>query len=125
QSLEQELITEEKKLAESLEQVEAKGQVGYIRLAAQVDNYRKTRANDRGTVEKEAKARVLSAVLPTIDKFEKAEEVLSLQTENERKFNSNYQAMYRQLKEVFAKIGATDYFAAVGEKYNVLRHDKV
>ena len=50
---------------------------------------------------------------------------LTLETENEIKFNSNYQALYRQLKEVYAKIGASDFYGVVGENFESRRHEKV
>ncbi|CAM9306797.1 unnamed protein product, partial [Laminaria digitata] len=53
------------------------------------------------------------------------EQELTLETENEIKFNGNYQALYRQLKDVFTKIGATDFFGVVGEKFDSRRHIKM
>lgn len=50
---------------------------------------------------------------------------LKLETENEVKFNNSYQSMYRQLKDVYSKIGASNYFAVVGEVYEWFRHEKV
>ena len=53
------------------------------------------------------------------------EQELTLETENEIKFNGNYQALYRQLKDVYTKIGASDFFGVVGEKFDSRRHIKV
>lgn len=52
-------------------------------------------------------------------------QTLKLETENEVKFNNSYQALYRQLKDVYSKIGATDFFGVVGEKFVYSRHEKV
>lgn len=52
-------------------------------------------------------------------------QVLEIKTENEVKFNKSYQALYRQLKDVYTKIGATDFFGVVGEKFIYSRHEKV
>lgn len=51
--------------------------------------------------------------------------MLKTETENEVKFNNSYQALYRQLKDVYAKVGATDFFGVVGEKFVYSRHEKV
>lgn len=48
-----------------------------------------------------------------------------LETENEIRFNGNYQAMYRQMKEVFANLGACDFYGVVGEAFDARRHQKV
>lgn len=50
---------------------------------------------------------------------------LNLETENEIKFNRNYQALYKQLKDVYTKIGASDFYGVVGEKFEWRRHEKV
>ena len=52
-------------------------------------------------------------------------QALKVETENEIKFNNSYQALYRQLKDVYTKIGATDFFGVVGEKFFFSRHEKV
>ncbi|CAN0348730.1 unnamed protein product, partial [Hapterophycus canaliculatus] len=51
-------------------------------------------------------------------------QALNVETENEIKFNNSYQALYRQLKDVYTKIGATDHFGVVGEKFVYSRHEK-
>lgn len=50
---------------------------------------------------------------------------IKLETENEIKFNNSYQSLYRQLKDVYTKSGASNYFAVEGEKYDWMRHEKV
>lgn len=52
-------------------------------------------------------------------------QALKTETENEIKFNNSYQALYRQLKDVYTKIGATDHFGVVGEKFVYSRHERV
>lgn len=57
--------------------------------------------------------------------FGRPRQALKTETENEVKFNNSYQALYRQLKDVYTKIGATDFFGVVGEKFVYSRHEKV
>lgn len=53
------------------------------------------------------------------------DQVLKTETENEVKFDKSYQALYRQLKDVYTKCGATDFFGVVGEDFVYARHEKV
>lgn len=50
---------------------------------------------------------------------------LPLSTENEEKFHRNYQSLYRQLKTVYDKIGATEFSPAIREPFDPVRHEKV
>lgn len=50
---------------------------------------------------------------------------LKVETENEIKFNKSYQALYRQLQVTYTKLGATDFYGVVGEKFDARRHQKV
>ncbi|CBN77860.1 co-chaperone grpE family protein [Ectocarpus siliculosus] len=122
--LEKELMKEENRLRDVQDSVQEKGQMGFLRMAAQVDNFRKSSGAGTGDYEADAKAAVLRAMLPAFEPFEAAEEALNLATETEVKYNKSYQALYRQLKDVFTKIGATDFFGVVGEKFVYTRHEK-
>eukprot|EP00903_Cladosiphon_okamuranus_P016409 g15130.t1 len=124
QDLEKELLAEENKLRDAQDSIQEKGQMGFLRMAAQVDNFRKTSGLGTGDYEADAKAAVLKAMLPAFEPFEAAKDALKTETENEVKFNNSYQALYRQLKDVYTKIGATDFFGVVGEKFVYSRHEK-
>lgn len=49
--------------------------MGFLRMAAQVDNFRKTSGVGTGDYEADAKAAVLTAMLPAFEPFEAAKEV--------------------------------------------------
>ena len=49
--------------------------MGFLRMAAQVDNFRKTSGVGTGDYEADAKATVLTAMLPAFEPFEAAKEV--------------------------------------------------
>ncbi|CAB1113352.1 unnamed protein product [Ectocarpus sp. CCAP 1310/34] len=117
-------MKEENRLRDVQDSVQEKGQMGFLRMAAQVDNFRKSSGAGTGDYEADAKAAVLRAMLPAFEPFEAAEEALNLETETEVKYNKSYQALYRQLKDVFTKVGATDFFGVVGEKFVYTRHEK-
>lgn len=75
QDLEKELRVEENKLRDAQDSIEAKGQTGFLMMAAQVDNFRKSSGVGTGDYEADAKAAVLTAMLPAFEPFEAAEEV--------------------------------------------------
>ncbi|KAG5192137.1 GrpE-domain-containing protein [Tribonema minus] len=118
----------EARLAAAQESIKEKGKTGYVRLAAEVDNYRKRRNLDQKKLQAEAMARVLRSFEPVLEAFEAVvdgETDLKLETEQEQMFNSNYQALYRQLADVYTKLGVTDFFGVQGETYDGIRHEKV
>lgn len=75
QELERELTLEEARLMDTVDAASDKGQLGFLKKAAMVDNFRKSGAGDTGQYEASAKADVLKALLPTLAAFEAAEEV--------------------------------------------------
>ncbi|CAM9805592.1 unnamed protein product [Pylaiella littoralis] len=125
EDLEKELILEENKLRDAEDSVDKRGQTGFLMMAAKVDNFRKASGAGTGDFEADAKSAVLRGILPAFEPFEAAAEVLKTETENEVKFDKSYQALYRQLKDVYTKCGATDFFGVVGEDFVYARHEKV
>jgi molecular chaperone GrpE (heat shock protein) len=97
QELEAAVRTAEKRHAAAQESMKERGKTGYLRLAAEVDNYRKRRNLDRDGLQREAVVRALKSFVPVMEGFETAEAVLTLETESEQKFSSNYQSLYRQV----------------------------
>lgn len=75
QELEKALQDEENKLEDIRDSTQEKGQMGFLRIAAQVDNFRKASGKGSGEYEADAKAEVLRAMLPVFTPFEEAEEV--------------------------------------------------
>jgi molecular chaperone GrpE (heat shock protein) len=97
QELEAAVRTAEKRHAAAQESIKERGKTGYLRLAAEVDNYRKRRNLDRDGLQREAVVRALKSFVPVMEGFESAEAVLTPETESEQKFSSNYQSLYRQV----------------------------
>lgn len=62
-------------MIEARDAADERGQMGFLRLAATVENYRKTQGSGSGQYEMFAKADVLTAMLPTFKAFEDAENV--------------------------------------------------
>ena len=75
QDLEKELQQAENRLADANDAISEKGQMGFLRMAAKVDNFRKKSGSGSGEYELEAKAAVLKAMLPAFAPFEAAEAV--------------------------------------------------
>ena len=87
----------EKRHAAAQESIKERGKTGYLRLAAEVDNYRKRRNQDKERLQRDAVVRALKSFVPVREAFETAETALQLETETEQKFSGNYQALYRQV----------------------------
>lgn len=75
QDLEEELTKEESKLADVRDSTPEKGEMGFLMMAAKVQNFRKSSGSGSGEYEADAKAAVLTAMLPAFAPFEAAEEV--------------------------------------------------
>lgn len=84
QDLEKELLVEENKLRDVQDSVQEKGQMGFLRMAAQVENFRKTSGAGTGDYEADAKSAVLKAMLPAFEPFEAAEEVTNFINQSEQ-----------------------------------------
>lgn len=73
--LEAELVAKEEQLTTEMDAAQEKGQTGFLRVAATMENLRKKTTKGSGHYEMEAKADVLTAVLPVFAAFEAAETV--------------------------------------------------
>lgn len=73
-------MVEENKLRDVQDSVQEKGQMGFLRMAAQVENFRKMSGAGTGDYEADAKSAVLTAMLPAFEPFEAAEEVIIYQS---------------------------------------------
>lgn len=87
----------ENELVKAKVNIKERGQTGFMRLAAEVDNYRKRRGQDKMKLEKDAMATVIKSFTPMLEAFENSESVLNLETDKEKQLHSNYQALYRQV----------------------------
>ncbi|CAM9658502.1 unnamed protein product, partial [Chrysoparadoxa australica] len=121
--LEKAVKLQERHLAEAQDSILEKGKTGYMRLAADADNYRKRRAADQRGLEQSSVAGVLRHFLGLLEAFEVAEEKIKPSTEQEKKYLSNMMSLHRQLQDLYSKLGVTPFFGAQGEPYVSTVHE--
>eukprot|EP00239_Pterosperma_sp_CCMP1384_P003510 CAMPEP_0197850932 /NCGR_PEP_ID=MMETSP1438-20131217/16815_1 /TAXON_ID=1461541 /ORGANISM="Pterosperma sp., Strain CCMP1384" /LENGTH=323 /DNA_ID=CAMNT_0043464357 /DNA_START=139 /DNA_END=1110 /DNA_ORIENTATION=- len=110
--------------AEKAEAEADKAKDSYIRLNADFENFRKRTANEKDLLRENARSSVLEDLLPVIDNFELAKQSLKLETEAEEKIDASYQNLYRQMVDVFKKIGLTTV-ETVGSPFDPEVHDAI
>uniref|UniRef100_A0A7S3XSE7 GrpE protein homolog n=1 Tax=Heterosigma akashiwo TaxID=2829 RepID=A0A7S3XSE7_HETAK len=124
--LEKQLSALEVKAKEAADNVLESGKTGYMRAAADVDNYKRALAKDLDQVKKTSMAGALTGFMPILDRFEEVYGAFdpAATPEGEAKLYGSYHALYGQLTLGFEKLGMAQYRAEVGEAYSVLRHEK-
>ncbi|CAA7024276.1 unnamed protein product [Microthlaspi erraticum] len=95
-----------------------------IRLQADFDNTRKKLDKDRLSTESNSKVRVMRSLLPLIDSFERARQEIRPDTEMEKKIDTSYQGIYRQLVEVLRHLRVKP-IATVGKPFDPLFHEAI
>uniref|UniRef100_A0A6V1PWI0 GrpE protein homolog n=1 Tax=Heterosigma akashiwo TaxID=2829 RepID=A0A6V1PWI0_HETAK len=124
--LEKQLSALEVKAKEAADNILESGKTGYMRAAAEVDNYKRARAKDLDRVKKTSMAGALTGFMPILDRFEEVYGAFdpAATPEGEAKLYGSYHALHGQLTLGFEKLGMAQYRAEVGEAYSVLRHEK-
>ncbi|MEG1243843.1 MAG: nucleotide exchange factor GrpE, partial [Oscillospiraceae bacterium] len=97
--------TEEQVLKDEINDLNEK----YLRLAAEYDNFRKRSQKERESVYADAKASVLSEILPVIDNFDRANEISDPASEDYKK---GIDMTFAQLLQIFEKLGVESFGAA-------------
>jgi molecular chaperone GrpE len=77
----------------------------YMRIAADFENFRKRTAKEKEDLEQKVKRDTLSELLPVVDSFERARAHIKPQTDAENTIHKSYQGVYKQLVDVFKRIG--------------------
>ena len=113
---------EEKQPSEldSVKQQLAKEHDGYLRLAAEYDNFRKRSQKEKDNLYTEIKAETVEKFLPVYDNLERA---LAQQTADEA-FKKGVEMTMTQLTGIFEKLGVTA-FGEAGEAFDPTLHNAV
>ncbi|KAK9270338.1 hypothetical protein L1049_025917 [Liquidambar formosana] len=100
------------------------GKDKYIRLQADFDNFRKRSEKERLTVRSDAQGEVIESLLPMVDNFERAKQLLKLETENEKKIDTSYQGIYKQFVEIMRSLRVAAV-ATVGKPFDPTLHEAI
>eukprot|EP00172_Hildenbrandia_rubra_P003200 Plantae.Rhodophyta-Hildenbrandia_rubra.ctg4822.p1 GENE.Plantae.Rhodophyta-Hildenbrandia_rubra.ctg4822~~Plantae.Rhodophyta-Hildenbrandia_rubra.ctg4822.p1 ORF type:complete len:341 (+),score=84.16 Plantae.Rhodophyta-Hildenbrandia_rubra.ctg4822:90-1112(+) len=118
-----ELVESRKRLDEVEEMVE-KEKDGYMRLAADFKNFRRRSEEEMSKQEGKAVAKLCKEFLGVLDAFERASSSLKVETEKEEVIHKSYQAINKQLLEVFAKL-EVEAMDSVGQEFDPKLHDAI
>lgn len=119
---------EEKVLTLEAELMQSKGQAEEYynhlqRLQAEFDNFRKRTQKEKEETVKYAAERIVEALLPVLDNFERA--VISSKTSQDfNAFSQGVDMIFKQMQSVLAKEGLT-VIEAVGQPFDPKLHDAV
>lgn len=80
------------------------GKARFLRLKADMENYRKRTEQDRLSLTSDVQGEVIVSLLPVVDSFEKAKQHLKPETEKEKKIETSYQGIYKQFVEIMRSL---------------------
>lgn len=80
------------------------GKQKLVRLQADFDNFRKRSEKERLSVRSNAQGEVIESLLPMVDNFERAKQILKPETDMEKKIDASYQGIYKQFVEIMRSL---------------------
>lgn len=83
----------------------ASGKNKFLRLNADLENFRKQTEKDRAKFTSNIQVELVQSLLPLVDSFEKTNVEVTLETEKEQKISASYQGIYKQLVETLKSLG--------------------
>ncbi len=95
----------------------------YIRLAADFDNFRKRTAQEKQDLLKYGASEVLGKFISLTDTFDRAKKSLE-NIEDAKTIKDGYEVVYKQMMEVFKKVGVEE-IDALGKEFNPAEHEAV
>jgi molecular chaperone GrpE len=75
-------------------------------------------------ISDKVKGNVLEELIPLIDNFEAAKQYIKPETDGERKIETSYQALYKQMVELFRKMGI-EAVPTVGKPFDPAIHEAI
>jgi molecular chaperone GrpE (heat shock protein) len=81
------------------------GKEKFIRLNADLENFRKQTEKERAKFTSNIRVEVVQSLLPLVDSFEKTNLENTPETEKEQKISTSYQGIYKQLVETLRYLG--------------------
>mmetsp|Transcript_22511 Transcript_22511/g.62443 ORF Transcript_22511/g.62443 Transcript_22511/m.62443 type:complete len:351 (+) Transcript_22511:270-1322(+) len=119
-----EQVNEAKAMAKSQEAIALAAKEQYLRSTADFDNFRKRSAAEKNALRDSVRGDVVKEFLPLVDNFELAGKQLKLETEGEQRVDSAYQALYRQMVDIFKALGVRPV-DTVGTQFNPEVHEAI
>jgi molecular chaperone GrpE len=95
-----------------------------LRLNAEFQNFRNRSEREKGEVGDRVKGQVLEELIPIIDNFEAAKQYIKPESDGEKKIESNYQALYKQMVDTFKKMGI-EAVPTVGKAFDPAVHEAI
>lgn len=100
------------------------GKEKYIRLQADFDNFRKRSDKERVNIRSDAREEVIESLLPMVDSFERAKQQIQPETEKEKKIDSSYQGIYKQLVDIMRNLQVAAV-PTVGKPFDPSLHEAI
>ena len=95
-----------------------------LRLNAEFQNFRARTEREKAEISDRVKGTVLEELIPLIDNFEAAKQFIKPEGEGEKKIESAYQALYKQMVELFKKMGI-EAVPTVGRPFDPAVHEAI
>ncbi len=96
----------------------------YVRISADFDNFRKRQSRDQDDLKIQLVSKILTAILPIVDNFERARQQLKPENEEAQALHRSYQGLYKQLVEVLKQQGVSP-MRVVGQQFDPNLHEAV
>uniref|UniRef100_A0A7S2V060 GrpE protein homolog n=1 Tax=Fibrocapsa japonica TaxID=94617 RepID=A0A7S2V060_9STRA len=125
EDLEKQLKDKEEQLKISKRKILDNGKTGYVTIAAEADNYKRSSKSTIDSLGTRAMAEVISDFMPLVDKFEAIKETAEATenlSEDVLKIHRNYQALPRQMMTIFEGLGASSFDATVGSQIDPIKN---
>ncbi|CAN6228127.1 unnamed protein product [Urochloa humidicola] len=100
------------------------GKEKFIRLNADLENFRKQTEKERAKFTSNIQVEVVQSLLPLIDSFEKTNLENTPETE-EQKISTSYQGIYKQLVETLRYLGVGVVEETVGKPFDPSVHEAI
>lgn len=100
------------------------GKEKFIRLNADLENFRKQTEKDRAKLTSNIRVEVVQSLLPLVDSFEKTNLENTPETEKEQKISASYQGIYKQLVETLRYLGV-GVVETVGKPFDPSVHEAI
>uniref|UniRef100_A0ACD5UAP6 Uncharacterized protein n=1 Tax=Avena sativa TaxID=4498 RepID=A0ACD5UAP6_AVESA len=100
------------------------GKNKFLRLNADLENFRKQTEKDRAKFTSNIQVDLVQSLLPLVDSFEKANVEVTLETDKEQKISTSYQGIYKQLVETLKSLGV-GVVETVGKPFDPSVHEAI
>ncbi|KAL5216023.1 hypothetical protein ABZP36_007424 [Zizania latifolia] len=128
--IENAIIAMEKERSSSAAQFESitteitSGKDKFLRINADLENFRKQTEKDRARFTSNIQVEVVQSLLTLADSFEEVNQDITLETDKEQKISTSYQGIYKQLVETLRSLGV-GVVETVGKPFDPSIHEAI